>query len=504
MSAPLPIPEYPTHLLQYENSAGVQPERVRVRVQRTRQTGPVVYWMQRDQRLRDNYALLQAQTLALHTESPLCVVFNLVPSFLGAGVRHFGFMLRGLRQIESDLSTANVPFLLTTGSPETSIVELLKSLNASCLVTDFSPMRISQQWKAAVESRLPPGVGFHEVDAHNVCPAWQVSQKQEFAARTIRPKIYRVIHKYLEAFPQLTLPHPYAWPRDLPAPSPDWAAAFQALTLDTSVPELRWIFPGERRGLQALRRFLTSKRRFGGYAEQRNDATLRDGASNLSPYLHFGMLSAQRVALETMRAAGVGLRGLFPSGKRQSGAAVFAEELIIRRELSDNFCLFAEDGNYDTFDGAHAWAKKTLNEHRDDPRDTLYTFEQLEQGKTHDKLWNAAQLEMVAYGKMAGYMRMLWAKNIQLWTESPEQAIDFALRLNDKWSLDGRDPNGVCGVMWSICGVHDRAWQETKVRGKVRPMTIAAAKRRFDVSKYIAVNPRTFRDAVSTSMLRPP
>ena len=189
----------------------------------------------------------------------------------------------------------------------------------------------------------------------------------------------------------------------------------------------------------------------------RNDP-LKNGQSGLSPYLHFGQIAAQRVALEVMGSAG-------PTDARKA----FLEELIVRRELSDNFCFY--NPRYDRVDGFPAWARATLDRHRRDPRDYLYTPEQFEQARTHDDLWNAAQREMVRTGKMHGYLRMYWAKKILEWTPSPEEALKIAITLNDRYELDGRDPNGYAGIAWSLGGVHDRPWGERKVFGMIRYMS---------------------------------
>lgn len=161
----------------------------------------------------------------------------------------------------------------------------------------------------------------------------------------------------------------------------------------------------------------------------------------------------------------------------------FLEELIIRRELSDNFCFYNED--YDNFKGFPEWAKKTLQKHKNDKREYLYSAIEFERALTHDELWNAAQMEIVRKGKMHGYMRMYWAKKILEWSESPEKAMEIAIYLNDRYGLDGRDPNGYTGIAWSIGGVHDRAWNERKIFGKIRYMSHGGCKSKFDVEKYI-------------------
>ncbi len=195
--------------------------------------------------------------------------------------------------------------------------------------------------------------------------------------------------------------------------------------------------------------------------------------SHLSPYLHFGHLSAQRVALHVRAAAA-------PRDDKEA----YLEELIVRRELADNFCHY--NPKYDTVAGAHAWAQQTIAEHVGDAREYVYTRTQFEAGQTHDSLWNAAQLQMVTDGKMHGFMRMYWAKKILEWTPDVQTAITTALFLNDKYELDGNDPNGVVGVMWSVCGVHDRAWSNRPVFGKVRYMNHSGCKRKFDIKAYEA------------------
>jgi len=217
-----------------------------------------------------------------------------------------------------------------------------------------------------------------------------------------------------------------------------------------------------------LREFL--RERLPWYHEGRNDP-MEDAQSNLSPYLHFGHISAQRIVLEVTKH----------DANRESQEA-FLEELIVRRELSDNFCFY--NAHYDHFEGFPDWAKKTLNDHRKDTREYVYSLDDFGRGDTHDQLWNAAQREMVRRGKMHGYMRMYWGKKILEWTESPEEAIKIAIYLNDRYELDGRDTNGYAGIAWSIGGVHDRAWPERPIFGKIRYMSYHGCKSKFDVMAY--------------------
>ncbi|GAU20713.1 hypothetical protein TSUD_231270 [Trifolium subterraneum] len=185
-------------------------------------------------------------------------------------------------------------------------------------------------------------------------------------------------------------------------------------------------------------------------------------------------ISAQRCALEARK-----LRNSYPQA-----VDTFLEELIVRRELADNFCYYQP--HYDSLQGAWEWARKTLLDHASDKRQHNYTREQLEKAQTADPLWNASQLEMVHYGKMHGFMRMYWAKKILEWTRGPEEALEICIYLNDKYEMDGRDPSGYVGCMWSICGVHDQGWRERPIFGKIRYMNYEGCKRKFDVDRYIA------------------
>jgi deoxyribodipyrimidine photo-lyase len=442
----------------------VHKDRLRVLKEGISKDGPVVYWMSRDQRVPDNWALLYAQEAALDRKTPLLVVFSVAHEFLGATMRQYRFMLKGLGALQERLSALNIPFFLLFGSPDLQITHFIGTNHAALLITDFDPLRIKRTWKEAVcyEVNIP----VYEVDAHNIVPCWKASLKQEYGAFTIRPKIRRLLREYLEPFPSV-IKHPFSW-KGVVRPI-DWAAVGCSVTADRNVTEITGLMPGEETATSALMKFI--QERLPSYDKDRNDPN-KPGQSGLSPYLHFGQLSAQRIALE--------VDGLNIQSETK---AAFVEELIVRRELSDNFCFYSDV--YDRFEGFPLWARKSLNEHRDDPRPYLYSLSQFEGGETHDDLWNACQLEMVMRGKMHGYLRMYWAKKILEWTASPEEAIEIAIYLNDKYELDGRDPNGYTGIAWAIGGVHDRPWATRKVFGSVRYMSYNGCKTKFDVKKYI-------------------
>jgi deoxyribodipyrimidine photo-lyase len=332
------------------------------------------------------------------------------------------------------------------------------------VVSDFSPLRLVRGWRNAVAAAI--GVAMEEVDAHNIVPCWVASPKAEYGAYTLRPKLKRLLGEFLEDFPPLVR-HPIAWERQ--APAIPWSELAGTLKVDVEVPEVTWIIPGERHARAALEDFL--QHQLPGYGARRNDPNAA-GQSNLSPYLHFGQIAPQRVALEVADRPG-----------HDASREAFWEELIVRRELADNYCYYQPD--YDNFAGFPDWARKTLNQHRRDRRPQLYPQQVLESGATQDELWNAAQREMVHRGKMHGYLRMYWAKKILEWTASPEEAQATAIYLNDKYELDGRDPNGYTGIAWSIGGVHDRPWFERPVFGKIRYMSYQGCRGKFNVGAYI-------------------
>jgi deoxyribodipyrimidine photo-lyase len=425
--------------------------------------GPILYWMSREQRVADNWALIAAQEAAAKINQPLVVVFALAPSFLGATWRHYDFMLKGLRETETALRKLNVPFFLLNGQPEQTVPNFARKMFAGAVVTDFTPLRIGRLWREKVARSLE--IPLIEVDSRNIVPCWVASEKAEFAARTFRPKINRMLNEYLDPFPEVVA---QSSGHGIVTTLVNWGEVEGFLNVDKPVPECTSYVPGEAAAAVKLEEFLA---RIDGYDPGRNRPDV-DLQSGLSPYLHFGHISAQRIAGEVMDRT-----------DHSTGAAAFVEELVVRRELSDNFCLHNQ--NYDSFDCFPDWAKQTLDLHRGDPREFLYTLDQFEAAETHDPLWNAAQQEMCLHGKMHGYMRMYWAKKILEWSESPEDALTTAIYLNDRYELDGRESSGYVGIAWSIGGVHDRPWFDRPVYGTVRYMNYNGAKSKFDVDAYI-------------------
>ncbi len=429
--------------------------------------GPIIYWMSRAQRAHDNWALLHAARLAADNKTAFAVVFNLTPDFPGATWRHYHFMLEGLKETAEELHRRSIPFYITCGNPQKTIPEFCQKYSAGALVADFSPLHIYKNWHSYISKKIR--IPFIEVDAHNIIPCWIASPKQEFGAYTIRPKIHKLLPEFLDEYPPLPKPKTH-W--EHPIKPINFNHLIKTLKTDLSVTPSSQYLPGPKAAIKTLKNFLNNN--LSEYDQIHNDPT-QNGQSELSPYLHFGQISAQRIALETI---------IFAEAHNLKNAQdIFLEELIVRRELADNYCHY--NPAYDNFKGFPNWAQKSLNGHRMDPRDYLYTTTQFENAQTHDPLWNAAQRQMVITGKMHNYLRMYWAKKILEWSPSPEQAQKTAIYLNDKYELDGRDPNGYTGIAWSIGGLHDRPWSSRPIFGQIRYMNYQGCKKKFDIAAFI-------------------
>lgn len=397
------------------------------------------------------------------------VIFCLNDSFMDATLRMFMFMLKGLEEVSSDCKKLDINFHLLRGEHSELIPKFVIENNIGALVCDFSPLRIHRAWVETIKTALPRDVPFVQVDAHNIVPVWIASDKQEYAARTIRNKINSKLPEFLTEFPPV-LAHPYK--AKLQPSKIDWKKVQNSLKVDRTVGEVDWVKPGYRNAVEMLESFIT--KRLILFNDKRNDPTI-NALSNLSPFFHFGQIAVQRAIIEVSKHRSISSRSV----------DAFREEAIVRRELSENFCFYNE--NYDNLNGVTAnWAKLTLDKHRKDKRAYIYTRDEMDQSHTHDDLWNSAQNQLRSEGKMHGFLRMYWAKKILEWTKSPEEALSFSIYLNDRYSLDGRDPNGYVGCMWSIAGIHDTAWIEREVFGKIRFMNYQGCKRKFDIKAFIA------------------
>ena len=425
----------------------------------------VVYWMQRAQRAVDNPALNVAIEAANLLGKPVVVFIGLVPFYPNANLRSYTFFVQGFRDIREGLLQRNVALVLRRW-PDHELERFCEQAQPCLVIGDENPMREPEQWRKTVAERLH--VPFWTVDADVIVPT-VLLKKEQYAARTIRPRIHTLLGEFLTAPSNPKVRVPWAPPKNLASLSV-YDNLLSGFPIDGSVQPVAAYSGGTRAALDALKRFVRD--RLEGYDTERNHPDV-DGTSELSPYLHFGHIGAHTVALAVKNADA-------PLPDREA----FLEQLIVRRELAINFVKF--NPHYDRLQGAEPWATRTLKEHQRDEREYLYTAQQLEDAETHDPLWNAAQQQMVTSGWMHGYLRMYWAKKILEWTRSPEDAFEIAVRLNDRYELDGRDPNGYTGIAWAMGGKHDRAWgPERPVYGKIRYMSYASTSRKFNSKGYI-------------------
>ena len=411
----------------YEENPMIQNERVKPLNNRGIGKGQfVLYWMQASQRVTYNHALEYAIRKANELRLPVIVFFGITDHFPGANERHYRFMLEGLKEVNRSLSERKIRMIIQHTSPELGVVRLAK--NASLAVVDRGYLKIQKGWRHYAAERLE--CPLIQVESDVVVPVEDASPKEEYTAATFRPKIGKKLGKFLIPLQQ-TDPVLDSFSIEFDSfDLTDLKAAVSKLRIDRGVKEGAGFHGGTGEAEKHLENFLVHK--LARYDELRNDPTL-DYQSKMSPYLHFGQISPLFIALEVLKT-------------KSPGKEAFLEELVVRRELSANFIFYND--RYDSFESLPQWAAKTLKAHENDPRPFLYSAEEFERAVTHDPYWNAAQREMVLRGKMHGYMRMYWGKKILEWSGRPEKAFQTAIFLNDRYELDGRDPNGFAGVAW--------------------------------------------------------
>jgi deoxyribodipyrimidine photo-lyase len=423
--------------------------------------------MQRAQRGSDNSALDVAIAAANYLGKPVVVFFAPVPFYPHANYRHYRFLAEGIPDIAESLAKRNVGFVLRR-FPEFSLLRFCDEVEASLVVGDENPLREPETWRrqAARKLRVP----LWTVDADVIVPS-RLLEKAQYASHIIRPRLQAQLARFLAApkNPSACV----AWKKSKGPQSlhPDFDIT-EGWQIDRSVAPVSQYRGGNKEALRLLDEFIQNK--LPGYGTGRNKPEI-EHTSRLSPYLHFGHIGPLTVALAVQK-----------SDAPKADKEAFLNQVITWRELSVNLVRFNAD--YDNFECGEAWAHRTLAKHAKDQRPVLYTESQLENAETHDPLWNAAQMQMVNTGWMHNYMRMYWAKKILEWNQSPVQAYRIAVELNDKYELDGRDPNGYAGIAWAMVGKFDRPWFERPIFGQIRYMSGASTGRKFDSKKYIEQN----------------
>jgi len=424
----------------------------------------VVYWMQRSQRAVDNPALDVAVSLGNKLSKPVVVFFAPVPFDPGANPRNLHFLGQGVPDIAEGLARRRVGFCFRS-YPEHSLLKFCEQVRPAIVMGDENPLREPEEWRQRVADRLR--IPFWTVDADVIVPS-RLLAKEHYGARTIRPRLLGLVPRFLKQPSNLEAQIRWA-PVSLRLPN--WQGDFTRYwTLDRSVSTVNGLRGGTREGIWRLAEFVQSK--LAAYPRGRNRPET-DGTSRLSPYLHFGHLGPHTVAMAIRNADA-------PEAAKQA----FLEQLIVRRELAINFVRF--NSSYDSIECMERWADRSFAQHASDHRPIVYSSRRLDNAETHDPLWNAAQKQMMLSGWMHNYLRMYWAKKILEWSPSVASAYQRAVWLNDRYELDGRDPNGYAGIAWAILGKHDRPWFERPIFGQVRYMSLASTGRKFDAKSYIA------------------
>ena len=444
----------------------IQAERIRfLNDDDARRGDYVLYWMQHSQRAAWNHALEYAIREANARKLPVVAVFGITQRFPDANARSYAFILEGLRETEQALDDRGIKLIVKLQPPVDAVRDM--EAQAALVVVDRGYLHVERRWRERVAERL--SCRLVEVESDVVVPVATTSEKEEYAAYTIRPKIKEHREAFLVGLEETSLERESLTIEPVGIVLEDIEVLLDRMRINRSADRVETFRGGPSRAEALLDDFVANKLQ--SYAEGRNDPT-QDWVSHMSPYLHFGQISPVEIALRIQSAEGV----------EQENVEAYLEELIVRRELSMNFCTYDQD--YDSLACLPDWAQETLEAHADDEREYVYDLKAFERGETHDPYWNAAQREMVLTGKMHGYMRMYWGKKILEWTANPEQAYQIALELNNRYELDGRDPNGFAGVAWCF-GKHDRAWAEREIYGKVRYMSAGGLERKFDMDGYV-------------------
>ena len=426
--------------------------------------GCVVYWMQRSQRGIDNPALDLAIEAANAVGKPVVAFFAPVPFYPNANLRAYRFLVEGIPDIAVALKKRNVGFVLRR-YPDHSLLKFCEEVEAALVVGDENPMREPEHWRQIAAQKLH--VPLWTVDSDVIVPS-RLIDKEQYAAFHIRKKLEAQLERFLVKPANPRAKHGWKEPSRLRSLAPDFDVT-EGWQLDRSVAPSSSFKGGTKEAMRLLGEFVDKKLKH--YAKDRNHPEI-DGTSRLSPYLHFGHISPLTIALAVQKSAA-------PKADKES----FLNELLVWRELAVNFVTY--NPNYDNFEGGENWAHRTLAGHARDPRPYLYTEKQFENAETHDPLWNAGQMQMVNTGWMHNYVRMYWGKKILEWSRTPAEAYRIAVALNDKYELDGRDPNGYAGVAWSIVGKFDRPWFERPIFGLIRYMSGESTGKKFDSRRYV-------------------
>jgi deoxyribodipyrimidine photo-lyase len=431
----------------------------------------VMYWMQMYKRAHDNHALKFAIEKANELDLPLLVYEGLKFYYPWASDRIHTFILEGVQEKRKAFEKLGATYIFYLQKDDKSPKQTVKKIakDAALIVTDDFPCFIIPDHNRAIVKKAE--IPVYAVDSNGIIPMSKF-EKENYAAYTIRPRIKKILDDYLVPFEKVKLNNKKT---NIKVDCPDTEVTAEKIAglvtdcdIDHSVKPSPIYHGGTKNGRQRLKKFI--KEILPNYDVTRNKPEV-DGSSRLSSYLHFGFLSSLEIALAVKDA-----------DISEESKEAYLEELIVRRELSYNFTRFNE--NYDSLESLPDWVQQTMREHVDDEREKIYSLEELENCKTYDELWNATQREMNETGEVHNYVRMLWGKLVIQWTKNYEEAFAILEHLNNKYCLDGRNPNSYAGILWCF-GKHDRPWMEREIFGKMRYMTSNSTGKKFDSKKYI-------------------
>lgn len=426
----------------------------------------IVYSMEASQRVFFNQAIEFAISLANEYKKPMITIFNLTDKYRYSNQRYYRFMIEGLIELRKHFDQRGIKFIISKSDYVSGSIEFSK--NAVALVTDRNYLKLQRSWREKVASSVD--IAVFQVESDVLIPIETVSKKMEPYAFTIRKKIMNLFNQFFQLFDHIELKIKL---NESDFESMEFSNAekyLQLLNIDKRVKSVDKYFKGGYSEAQKLlHQFIEQK--LSHYKEFRSDPT-KEFQSELSPYLHFGQISIHEILDEILKNYEL----------NDENVQAFINEAVIWRELARNFCFY--NPYYNQYEGIPEWAKKSLEEHLEDKRENIYSIEELEFAKTHDPYWNAAQIQLLRTGKMHNYMRMYWAKKLIEWTQHPKEAFNFACYLNDKYELDGRDPNGYAGISWCF-GTHDHPWFERPIFGKIRYMNDKGLERKFDMKAYL-------------------
>jgi deoxyribodipyrimidine photo-lyase len=429
--------------------------------------GPVLYWLQHTQRIDQNYALYKAIDIANELNRPLQVLFILNPNYPESNLRHFQFMLEGMETLFNHLEQLGIEAIMGQGEFKEVLTPYLE--RCSAFVSDKGYTTYLRETKNALYA-LAQSLDLYtlEVESDLIVPVETASEKLEYAARTIRPKLLKQKEAHLALFTPAELKVKKGHNKTLI--KTELSQFLSDLPIDHSVKPSTLFNGGEAEAIKHLDVFLEERLH---HYQEANDPT-KTYNSYLSAYLHFGMISPVRIYNEVIKH-----QNKIP----QESLEGYLEQLLIRRELAFNFIYYQE--GYDQFDSmTYDWAYKTMDNHINDPREYLYTLEDYLKAKTHDPYFNQAMTSMIEEGIMPNYMRMYWGKKIIEWSKTYKEAYETTLSLNNRFFLDGGDANSYTGVAW-LFGRHDRPWTKRPIFGTLRYMNDKGLERKFDMNIYL-------------------